>query len=115
MFLCLKKPTFTTSPIMLVLALLIYHIILINSMQSMYTTSNINITNARNPNMINENDIFTLGVIHSLKSIIKSIKDTGESANTIDFQAVLEIQRRNLSDPELEEHIVDVSEQEELR
>ena len=115
MFLCLKKPTFTTSPIMLVLALLIYHIILINSMQSMYTTSNINITNSRNPNMINENDIFTLGVIHSLKSIIKAIKDTGESANTIDFQAVLEIQRRNLSNPELEEHIMDVSEQEELR
>ena len=115
MFLCLKKPTFTTSPIMLVLALLIYHIIIINSMHSMYTTSNNNITDSRNPNMINENDIFTLGVIHSLKSIIKAIKDTGESANTIDFQEVLEIQRRNLSDPELEEHIVDVREQEELR
>ena len=84
-------------------------------MHSMYTTSNINITDSRNPNMINENDIFTLGVIHSLKSIIKAIKHTGESANTIDFQEVLEIQRRNLSDPELEEHIVDVSEQEELR
>ena len=115
MFLCLKKPTFTTSPIMLVLALLIYHIILINSMQSMYTTSNINITNARNPNMINENDIFTLGVIHSLKSIIKAIKDTGESADEIDFQHVLETQRRNLSDPDLEEHIVDVNELEELK
>jgi len=65
--------------------------------------------------MINENDIFTLGVIHSLKSIIKAIKDTDGTANEIDFQQVLEIQRRNLSDPELEEHIVDVSEQEELR
>ena len=86
-----------------------------NSMHSMYTTSNINITNARNPNMINENDIFTLGVIHSLKSIIKAIKDTDGTANEIDFQEVLEIHRRNLSDPELEEHIVDVSEQEELR
>ena len=100
---------------MSLLALLKYQFMIINGMQSMYTTSNINITNARNPNMINENDIFTLGVIHSLKSIIKAIKDTGESANTIDFQEVLEIQRRNLSDPELEEHIVDVSEQEELR
>ena len=86
-----------------------------NSMHSMYTTSNINITDSRNPNMINENDIFTLGVIHSLKSIIKAIKDTGESADEIDFQHVLETQRRNLSDPDLEEHIVDVSELEELR
>ena len=57
MFLCLKKPTFTTSPIMLVLALLIYHIILINSMQSMYTTSNINITNTRSAFGDDENGI----------------------------------------------------------
>ena len=95
-------------------------------MHSMYTTSNINITDSRNPNMINENDIFTLGVIHSLKSIIKSIKDTGESADEvhcrlqllgIDFQEVLERQRRNLSDPDLEKYIVldDVSEMEKLR
>ena len=86
-----------------------------NSMHSMYTTSNINITNARNPNMINENDIFTLGVIHSLKSIIKAIKDTGDGADEIDFEHVLETQRRNLSDPDLEEHIVDVNELEELK
>ena len=115
MILFLKNPTFTTFPVMSLLALLKYQFMIINGMQSMYTTGNINITDSRNPNMINENDIFTLGVIHSLKSIIKAIKDTGESANTIDFQEVLEIQRRNLSDPELEEHIVDVSEQEELR
>ena len=57
MFLCLKKPTFTTSPIMLVLALLIYHIIIINSMQSMYTTSNINITNVRSTFGDDENGI----------------------------------------------------------
>ncbi len=86
-----------------------------NSMHSMYTTSNINITDSRNPNMINENDIFTLGVIHSLKSIIKAIKDTGEGADEIDFEHVLETQRRNLSDPDLEEHIVDVNELEELK
>ena len=97
---------------------------IINSMQTMYTSGNINITDSRTPNMIKENDIFTLGVIHSLKSIIKAIKDTGESADEvhcrlqllgIDFQHVLETQRRNLSDPDLEEHIVDVSELEELR
>ena len=115
MILFLKNPTFTTFPVMSLLALLKYQFMIINSMRTMYTSGNINITDSRNPNMINENDIFTLGVIHSLKSIIKAIKDTGESANTIDFQEVLEIQRRNLSDPELEEHIVDVSEQEELR
>lgn len=73
-----------------------------------------------------DDDIFTLGVIHSLKSIIKSIKDTGESADEvhcrlqllgIDFQEVLERQRRNLSDPDLEKYIVldDVSEMEKLR
>ena len=84
-------------------------------MQSMYTTSNINITNARNPNMINENDIFTLGVIHSLKSIIKAVNDTGDGADEIDFQEVLETQRRNLSDPDLEEYIVDVNGLEELK
>ena len=106
---------FATFPILIVPALFIYHIILINSMQSMYTTSNINITNARNPNMINENDIFTLGVIHSLKSIIKAIKDTGDGADEIDFQEVLETQRRNLSDPDLEEYIVDVNGLEELK
>ena len=86
-----------------------------NSMHSMYTTSNINITDSHNPNMINENDIFTLGVIHSLKSIIKAIKDTGDGADEIDFQHILEIQRRNLSNPELEEHIVDVNGLEELK
>ena len=111
----LKKPTFTTFPTGLLLALLKYQFMIINSMQTMYTWGNINITDSRSPNMIKENDIFTLGVIHSLKSIIKAIKDTGESADEIDFQHVLETQRRNLSDPDLEEHIVDVSEQEELR
>ena len=84
-------------------------------MQSMYTTGNINITDSRSPNMIKENDIFTLGVIHSLKSIIKAIKDTGDGADEIDFQHILEIQRRNLSNPELEEHIVDVNGLEELK
>ena len=46
-------------------------------MQTMYTVGNINITDSRNPNMITENDI--------------------------DFEHVLDMQRRNLSDPDLEE------------
>ena len=115
MILFLKNSTFTTFPNMPLLALLKYQFMIIKGMQSMYTSGNINITDSRSPNMIKENDIFTLGVIHSLKSIIKAIKDTGESADEIDFQHVLETQRRNLSDPDLEEHIVDVSELEELR
>ena len=110
-----KKPIFTTSPTRLLLALLKYQFMIINSMRTMYTMGNINITDSRNPNMINENDIFTLGVIHSLKSIIKAIKDTGDGADEIDFEHVLETQRRNLSDPDLEEHIVDVNELEELK
>ena len=110
-----KKTHFTTSPIMLLQVLLKYHDMIINSMQTMYTMGNINITDSRNPNMITENDIFTLGSIHCLKSIMKSIKDTGETANDIDFEHVLDMQRRNLSDPDLEEHIVDVSDLEELR
>ena len=115
MILFLKNPTFTTFPVMSLLALLKYQFMIINGMQSMYTTGNINITDSRSPNMIKENDIFTLGVIHSLKSIIKAIKDTDGTANEIDFQEVLETQRRNLSDPDLEEHIVDVNELEELK
>ena len=115
MILFLKNPTFTTFPVMSLLALLKYQFMIINGMQSMYSKGNINITDSRSPNMIKENDIFTLGVIHSLKSIIKAIKDTDESADEIDFQHVLETQRRNLSDQDLEEHIVDVSELEELR
>ena len=65
--------------------------------------------------MVDPRDVFVLGTIHCLKSIIKSIKDTDGTANEIDFQEVLETQRRNLSDPDLEEHIVDVNELEELK
>ena len=77
MILFLEKPTFATSPTRLPLALLKYQFIIINSMQTMYTVGNINITDSRNPNMITENDI--------------------------DFEHVLDMQRRNLSDPDLEE------------
>ena len=65
--------------------------------------------------MVIEADIFLLGTIHCLKSIIKSITDTGETANDIDFEEVLEQQRRNLSDPSLEEMIRDVKDLEDWK
>ena len=65
---------------------------------------------------MNSQDIFILGGIHVLKSIMKAIEKTpGETPNDIDFQEVLEIQRRDLSDPELEECIVDATLMEALR
>ena len=59
--------------------------------------------------MVREQDIFLLGTIHCLKSILKSLEESNdEKANDIDFKEVLEMQRRNLSDPDLEEeYIVD--------
>ena len=65
--------------------------------------------------MVIEADIFLLGTIHCLKSIMKSINDTGETANEIDFEEVLEQQRRNLSDPSLEEMIRDVKDLEDWK
>ena len=65
--------------------------------------------------MIKEQDIFLLGTIHCLKSIMKSINDTGETANDIDFKEVLEMQRRNLSDPCLEEMIANVEDLEDWK
>ena len=50
--------------------------------------------------------MFVLGAIHCLKSILKALEDSDETANDIDFLAVLESQRRNLSNPELANHIV---------
>ena len=59
--------------------------------------------------MVREQDIFLLGTIHCLKSILKSLEESNdEKANDIDFKEVLEMQRRNLSDPDLEEeYLVD--------
>ena len=53
----LKKPTFTTSPTMPLLALLKYQFMIINGMQSMYTTGNINITDSRNTFGSDEDEI----------------------------------------------------------
>ena len=50
-----------------------------------------------------------------MKSIIKSIKNTEGTANDIDFDHVLEMERRNLSNPDLEELIQDISGLEDLQ
>ena len=65
--------------------------------------------------MVNQQDVFVLGVIHCLKSILKALEDNDETADDIDFQEVLETQRRNLSNPELEKHIVNISNLEDLQ
>ena len=57
MILFLKNPTFTTSPTRLPLALLKYQFMIINGMQSMYTTGNINITDSRNTFGSDEDEI----------------------------------------------------------
>ena len=57
MILFLEKPTFTTSPTRLPLALLKYQFMIINGMQSMYTTGNINITDSRNTFGSDEDEI----------------------------------------------------------
>ena len=46
---------------------------------------------------------------------MKSINDTGGTANDIDWGEVLDQQRRNLSDPSLEEMIRDVKDLEDWR
>ena len=65
--------------------------------------------------MVLESDIFTLGTIHCLKSIIQSIKDTDGTANDIDWGEVLDMQRRNLSDPNLEEMIQNIEDLEDWK
>ena len=46
---------------------------------------------------------------------MKAMNDTGEDADDIDFEEVLDIQRRNLSDPCLEEMIQDVEDLEDWK
>ena len=57
MILFLKNPTFTTFPVMSLLAILKYLFMINNSMQSMYTTGNINITDSRNTFGSDEDEI----------------------------------------------------------
>ena len=66
--------------------------------------------------MVNQQDVFVLGAIHCLKSILKALEDSDETANDIDFQAVLESQRRNLTNPDLEATLIkDISDLEDLQ
>ena len=57
MILFLKNPTFTTFPVISLLAILKYQFMINNSMQSMYTTGNINITDSRNTFGSDEDEI----------------------------------------------------------
>ena len=64
----------------------------------------------------NARDVFVLGQIHVLDSIVKAIKGTpGEDANDIDFQEILQLVRRDLSNPDFEELLVDTDTLEDLR
>ena len=60
-------------------------------------------------------DVFILGEISAIKAIIKSREETGQEANDIDFQVVLESLRRELSDPTLEENVCDAAVMEVLK
>ena len=64
----------------------------------------------------NARDIFVLGQIHVLESIVKAIKkNPGEDANDIDFHYILQLVRRDLSNPDFEELLVDADKLEDLR
>ena len=66
--------------------------------------------------MVNQQDVFVLGAIHCLKSILKVLEESDETANDIDFQVVLDSQRRNLSNPDLEAKLIkDISDLEDLQ
>ena len=65
--------------------------------------------------MVNQRDVFLLGMIHCLKVILQTLEESDETANDIDFEHVLEMGRRNLSNPDLEELIQDISALEDLR
>ncbi len=49
---------------------------------------------------ISEEDWLILGMIHACRSL-SVVKDEQGSINDVDFEYLIEIQRRNLSDPSL--------------
>ena len=51
-----------------------------------------------------KNDIFLLGCIHTLRTL-QSTKDEGGDMNDIQWDILLENQRRNLEDPSIEVHL----------
>jgi len=87
-------------------------------MHSMYTTSNTNITDSRSRIMkkiiYSKNDIFILGCLHTLRSL-QSVKDEGDDMNDIQWDILLETQRRNLEDPGIEECLNYANENEECQ
>ena len=48
-----------------------------------------------------KNDIFILGCLHTLRSL-QSVKDEGDDMNDIQWEVLLENQRRNLENPDIE-------------
>ena len=52
--------------------------------------------------MNSRNDIFILGSIHTLLAL-QSVKDEGGDMNDIQWEILIENQRRNLENPEIEE------------
>ena len=48
-----------------------------------------------------KNDIFILGCLHTLRSL-QSVKDEGDDMNDIQWEVLLETQRRNLENPDIE-------------
>ena len=49
-----------------------------------------------------KNDIFILGAMHTLQAL-ESVKEEGDDMNDIQFEILLENQRRNLENPSIEE------------
>lgn len=64
--------------------------------------------------MYSKNDIFILGCLHTLQSL-QSVKKEGEDMNEIQWDFLLETQRRNLEDPSIEKCLDDANENEEYR
>ena len=52
--------------------------------------------------MNSRNDIFILGSIHTLLAL-QSVKEEGEDMNDVQWEILIENQRRNLENPEIEE------------
>ena len=48
-----------------------------------------------------KNDIFILGCLHTLRSL-QSVKDDAEDMNDIQWEILIEQQRRNLENPDIE-------------
>ena len=57
-------------------------------------------------------DFFTCGIIHSYK-ILAEIKTDGHNLNDVDFEELIDLQRRNLSDPGMKIPVVKVNEETE--